>query len=82
MSKVVIVKAGGKNSKAVTSSASVGEKRVRDVVSGKFVTVRTLDGHSKTFGKDLTYVFTRNVAKARRENKQVTGTPDRVPAKA
>ena len=57
------------------------EKRVRDTATGKFHVMRTLDGQSKTFSSDLTYVFTRNVAKARRENKQVTGATDRVPAK-
>ena len=82
MSRIVIVKAGGGKRKADSGTASVGEKRVRDAESGKLVTVRTLDGQSKTFGEDLTYVFTRNVAKARRENKQVTGVADRVPAKA
>ena len=50
--------------------------------AGQFRTVRTLDGQSKTFASDLTYVFARNVARARRENKQVTGTLDRLPAKA
>ena len=82
MSKVVIVKAAVKHGTASPGSASVGAKRVRDAASGKLVTIRTLDGQSDTFGRDLTYVFTRNVAKARRENKQVTGALDRVPAKA
>ena len=79
MAKVVVIKS--KDRKVVSKSSAVGEKRVRDAASGKVVTVRTLDGHSKSFGKDLAYVFTRNVARARRENKQVTGTNDRVPAK-
>lgn len=81
MAKVVITKVGPKGRKPVPKPASVGEKRVRDAKSGKFLTMRTLEGQSKTFGNDLTYVFTKNVAKARRENKQVTGTLDRVPAK-
>lgn len=75
MAKVVVKKfanPGRRNTVAVT------EKRVRDT-DGKLLTVRTLDGHSKTFTTDLTYVFSRNVAKARRENKLVTGTTDRVP---
>ena len=82
MAKVIVLKlAGAKRRKAAAKSASVGEKRVRDA-AGQFRTVRTLDGQSKTFASDLTYVFARNVARARRENKQVTGTLDRLPAKA
>ncbi|OYW46428.1 MAG: hypothetical protein B7Z08_01015 [Sphingomonadales bacterium 32-68-7] len=81
MSKVVVIKSAGTKRKDAPKSAAVGEKRVRDASSGKLLTVRTLDGKSATFGRDLTYVFTKNVSKARRENKQVTGTPDRVPAK-
>ena len=80
MSKVTVAKVLSKNGKT-SKPSSVGEKRVRDAGSGKFVIVRTLDAQSKTFGSDLSYVFTKNVAKARRENKLVTGTSDRVPAK-
>jgi hypothetical protein len=77
MTKVVVTKrASGAGSKA----GSVSEKRVRDA-EGKLQTVRTLDGRSTTFGSDLTYVFSKNVAKARRENKQATGVTDRAPAK-
>jgi hypothetical protein len=79
MAKVIVTKlgvTGGRGGK----SASVGEKRVRDG-DGKLQTLRTLDGHSETFSHDLTYVFARNVAKARRDNKKITGVTDRVPAK-
>jgi hypothetical protein len=41
-------------------------------------TVRTLDARSATFGDDLLYVFGKNVAKARRDNKRVTGATDSV----
>ena len=57
------------------------QKRVRDASSGQFLTVRTIDGQSKTLGRDLDYVFSKNVAKARRDNKAVTGVADRAPAK-
>ena len=57
------------------SAASVTEKRVRDT-DGHVKTLRTLDAESPTFGEDLQYVFSRNVAKARRDNKRVTGTTD------
>lgn len=56
-------------------TGSVTEKRVHDA-SGKLQLVRLLDANSATFGQDLQYVFERNVAKARRENKRVIGTPD------
>lgn len=35
-----------------------------------------------SFETDLTYVFGRNVEKARRENKRVTGSPDGIAAQA
>ena len=57
------------------AAASVTEKRVRDT-DGQVKTLRTLDAESPTFGEDLQYVFSRNVAKARRDNKRVTGTTD------
>jgi hypothetical protein len=78
MAKLVVHKLT--ESKKAKSAGAVTEKRVRDA-AGKIHVVRTLDGQSETFGSDLTYVFTKNVAKARRENKQVTGAADRVPAK-
>ena len=80
MAKVVVAKFKAGKTKAPVKTAVV-EKRVRDA-SGKMQTVRTIDGHSESFANDLTYVFSRNVAKARRENKAVTGAADRVPAKA
>lgn len=82
MSKVIVTKLTGSKAAKSNKGASVTEKRVRSVDTGEFITVRTLDGGSKTFGKDLTYVFTRNVAKARRDNKKVSGVSDRVPTKA
>jgi hypothetical protein len=57
---------------------AVGEKRVRDA-AGRVRTLRVLDLKSPTFGADLLYVFGRNVAKARRDNKRVIGAADVVP---
>jgi hypothetical protein len=37
-----------------------------------------LDAHSPTFDRDLQYVFAKNVAKARRENKRLLGSADGV----
>jgi hypothetical protein len=48
---------------------------------GRLTTLHVLDADSTTFGEDLRYVFKRSVAKARRENKRITGVTDFVPAK-
>ena len=39
-----------------------------------------LDLNSATFDDDLTYIFERNVAKARRENKKLLDRPDGIKA--
>ena len=79
MAKIVVTKLKGATARKVGSKgAAVSEKRVRDQ-GGKLRTVLTLDTRSKTFGDDLTYVFGKNVAKARRENKRLTGAADRAP---
>ncbi len=41
----------------------------------------TLDANSPTFEDDFSYVFEKNVAKARKENKRVLGVADLSPAK-
>lgn len=79
MVKLVVAKLSG-SGKLKKSHRTVVQKRVRGA-DGKLSVMRTLDGESKTFSDDLTYVFSRNVAKARRENKKVIGAADRVPAK-
>jgi hypothetical protein len=58
----------------------VGKKRVMTADGGR-ETVWTVDAHSPTLDDDLLYVFRRNVAKARRENKRLTGKADFVPPK-
>lgn len=80
MAKVIIKKVVGKRRKGATRPDSVGQKRVRSA-DGEFRTLRTIKTDSKTFGNDLTYVFGKNVAKARRENKRLTGSTDVVPFK-
>lgn len=77
MAKVVVKKFG--SAKVGARDTAVTQKRVRDAGTGQFLTVRTIDAQSKTLGKDLSYVFSKNVAKARRENKAVTGVLDRAP---
>lgn len=63
MAKVVVrhIKGGKKT--------SVTTKRVRNA-AGKYVTVRTINADSPTFSDDVSYVFTKNVAKARRAAKK------------
>ena len=81
MTKLVVAKLKG-SKKGKGAHGAVTEKRVRSSDTGQFLTVRTIEGQSKTFAHDLTYVFTKNVAKARRENKAVAGVTDRAPSKA
>ena len=56
-------------------TGSVRAKRMRNG-AGKSVRVLSLDANSTTFIDDLTTVFQRNVAKARRENRQLLGSAD------
>jgi hypothetical protein len=51
----------------------VREKVLRDA-TGRTVRVLSLDANSATFSDDLTEVFARNVARARRENKRLFGS--------
>lgn len=71
------IEVGSVQTKAKKRPRSVTEKRVKSR-SGKIITLRTIDADSQSFGSDLEYVFKRNVAKARRENKKVTGASDSV----
>ena len=52
---------------------AVRQKLLRDS-GGRNVRVLSLDANSATFIDDLTAVFERNVAKARRENKKLFGS--------
>jgi hypothetical protein len=61
-------------------NGSVREKLLRDS-DGRTVRVLSLDANSATFSDDLTAVFTRNVAKARRENKRLFGSANGLQAK-
>lgn len=70
-----------KPSKSGKKTSSVTTKRVKGA-DGKALTVHTIDADSQTFGDDVSYVFRQNVRKARRENKRLVGSSDRVPAKA
>lgn len=79
MAKVVITKLERPTARAVgAKNAAVETKRVRGE-TGEVQTLSTLDARSRSFSDDLTFVFGRNVARARRENKRLTGSADRVP---
>lgn len=81
MAKVIVTKLRRKSAREIAGKGiSVERRRVRDE-EGDIKNVWSLDGGSRTFENDLTYVFGRNVAKARRENKELTGATDFVPEK-
>ena len=76
--KVVIAPLADKDaSKIGYKRTNVRRRKVRDA-EGNAVTSYTVDFGSETIDRDLTWVFGRNVAKARQENKRVTGSPDGV----
>jgi hypothetical protein len=62
------------------NKTSVREKRVHRA-DGSVARVLSVDANSPTFGDDLTYVFEKNVARARRENKRLFGSADGPQAK-
>ena len=63
------------NPPARQKKANVSKKRFKDA-SGKYAHVTVLDANAATFGTDLLSVFKANVAKARKENKRLFGSPD------
>ena len=80
MTRVIVKKlATGKRTKS--AAASVTTKLVHKP-GGQRVRILSVDANSPTFGTDLSAIFERNVAKARRENKKKFGSPDRVAQKA
>jgi hypothetical protein len=75
-----MAKSRAKKAKLTKSHArkgvTTGVKRFK-ASSGKYAQVRVLDANTASFGTDLLDVFRSNVAKARRENKRLFGSPDR-----
>ena len=57
---------------------NVEVRRVR-TPEGRFVEKFIIDSNSPTLAAGLTFVFQRNVARARRENKRLFGSPDGFP---
>jgi hypothetical protein len=66
MAKVIVSKLNPRGKKVAAS-----RKRLK--LADHTVYVITLNANSKTFGRDLTYAFEKNVEKARRENKKKLG---------
>lgn len=76
MRKVIVRKQkNAASSKESGKTKSVVTKRVRDEHGGTR-TLRKVDVVSPTFSSDLTYVFSKNVEKARKENRHVMGVSD------
>ena len=78
MAKVVIADLG--NTTGARRKTSVRKRRMRGS-DGTVRQVMILDLTSATFDDDLTYVFEKNVAKARRENKKLLGSADGIEPK-
>jgi len=79
VTKVVFAKlATDTRERATKKGTSVAERRLRGA-DGKVIVVKTVDADSPTLTEDLTYVFSSNVAKARRDNKRIFGSADRAP---
>ncbi len=79
MARVVWKSLRAPKSERSAGRAAVGRKTVTSGEGRK--TVHTLDANTAEFDAALTYVFSRNVAKARRENKRILGQADLEPAK-
>lgn len=80
MVKVVFADPSPKKSDTVRGqrATSVVVKRLRNT-KGSLVQLRTVDAGSATLSEDITEVFAKNVAKARRENKKLFGSAEYAP---
>jgi hypothetical protein len=78
MPKIVLADIG--RTAVERKTTSVRKKKVH-ASDGKVREVMVLDLNSATFDDDLTYVFEKNVAKARRENKKLLGSADGIERK-
>jgi hypothetical protein len=79
MTRIIVKKLGKSGSRHARSS--VVSKTVHKP-NGQRTKILSVDANSPTFGNDLSIIFERNVAKARRANKKKFGSPDRVAQKA
>jgi hypothetical protein len=74
MPKIVVADSNGSKARH-GRKPPVREQRMRRP-DGQVVRVVPIDPNSPTFDDDLTHLFQRNIAKARRENKKLFGSPD------
>jgi len=78
--KVIIADPKQEKARRKRTTTSVRVKKLHRS-DGTVAQVLTLDANSPTFDDDLTYLFERNVARARRENKKLFGSADGPAAK-
>ena len=64
-----------------TQPRSVKRRRVRDP-EGRWVTLYSVDAGSPNFAAGITYIFNKNVARARAEHKRRTALPEPRSAKS
>jgi hypothetical protein len=79
--KIVSKKLTGTTAREVTRKGTNLKVRKVQGEGGKVERLYVVDFGSKTIDRDLTYVFGRNVARARAENKKLLGSADGRPAK-
>lgn len=77
MTDVIIQRADGSN-RPGKRPKGVTSRRVT-APDGRKITIRAIDANSPDFGEAFLYVFGRNVATARKENKEILGSPSGVP---
>jgi hypothetical protein len=74
--KITVLNSKTKQSRRPGKTTVAGKAGRR---SGRAITrILDLDVSKRTFTDDLTRIFKRNIAKARRENKKIFGSPDGV----
>ena len=76
--KVVIAPLDKKTAREIGAKGSNAKKRRFKTRDGETKEQWVIDFASDTLSRDLTYVFGRNVAHARRENKRLLGSADGV----
>jgi hypothetical protein len=77
MARIIVRKLNGKLGPRHARVVSISVHKP----TGERVRILSVDANSPTFGNDLSIIFERNVAKARRANKKKFGSPDRVAQK-
>ncbi len=63
------------------SKLANGNRKSRIIDGAKKWKLQSISAHSNSFGSDLQGAFKKNVDKARRDNKRITGSADFAPSK-